>query len=81
MTTTNYTSIYDAADATAEILGIAESIFDGWFADGNEVDWQDFLDRLDGCTLADESTLDMGSDLSSPAINKVKRHITQYRQL
>jgi hypothetical protein len=76
-----YTSVFEAADVTGEILGLAERIFDGWFADGRErIDWHDFLDRLDGATLDDESTLDLGTDLSSPAIVKIKAHVREYRR-
>lgn len=81
MSTMNYTTVFDAADVTTEILEIAESIYDGWYADGHTIDWLDFLDRLDGSTLADESTLDLGSDLSSPAAVKIRRHIQAYRKL
>lgn len=76
-----YTYPNEAADVTAEMLTLAEFIFDGWFADGNSIDWVDFLDRMDGRTLDDDSTLDLGPAASSPAVEKIKRHVRTYQQL
>jgi hypothetical protein len=76
-----YTTVHEAADVTPEILSAAESIYDGWFADGHPIDWPDFLDRLEGAPLEDESTLDLGDSLTSPAISKIRRHILKYREL
>lgn len=73
--------IFELADVTDEILDAAESIFDGWFADGVRIDWHDFLDRLERVTLEDGSGLDLGGDMLSPAILRIKRHIAAYRKL
>lgn len=81
MTGTRYTAIYEAADVTAEIFEAAESVFDGWYADVPRIDWNDFLDRLDGMSLEDGSTLDLGENMMSPAIKAIKTHIRRYRTL
>jgi hypothetical protein len=77
----SYTPIMSTVDVTDEVLRIAESIYDGWFADGHAIDWEEFLDRLDGATLDDGSTLDLGRSLVTPAIAKIRRHIQYYRKL
>jgi hypothetical protein len=78
---TNYTAVVKADQVTTEIFEAAESIFDGWYADVPRIDWDDFLDRLDGMSLEDGSTLDLGEDMMSPAIKTIKTHIRRYRQL
>ncbi len=60
----------------AEIMDAAESIFDGWFADSARIEWDDFLDRLERHT-----DTDLGGDMDSPLIRKIKRHIGAYRKL
>lgn len=74
-----YTTIKAAGDVTPEILEAAEHIFDGWYAEESRVDWEDFLDRLDGIPLNDGTTLDIGADVLSPAIKAIKAHIRKYR--
>lgn len=59
-----------------ELMSAAESIFDGWYADSNRVDWDDFLDRLEL-----QTDFDLGSDMGSPLIKKIKSHISNYRKL
>lgn len=73
-----WTPIKEAADVTPEILSAAESIFDGWFADEARINWVDFLDRLDGIPLTDNSLLDLGDSAVSPAIMAIKRHVKAY---
>jgi hypothetical protein len=58
-----------------ELLEQAEQVHDGWYSEGR-IDWQDFLDRLE---LA--SDRDLGNDLDSPLIRKIKKHIREYRKL
>lgn len=67
-----------AADVTPEILEIAESVVDGWYADGR-VDWEDFVDRMDDVELADGMRTDFGEDMNSPAVRKIKSYVRKYR--
>lgn len=60
----------------AELLEAAEAICDGWFAADGRIDWHDFLDRLE-----DQTDVDLGSDMQSPQILGIKRHIAAYRKL
>lgn len=64
----------------AEILAMAEAVYDGWYAD-TRIDWENFLDRLDGSELEDGSQLDLGNDMSSPLIEAIQRHIRAYAKL
>lgn len=75
---TRYTAVRVASDLTPEILGAAEHVFDGWYADEARIDWEDFVDRLDGMTLEDGTKLDMGESLVSPGVKAIKAHIRQY---
>lgn len=51
-----------------------ESVYDGWFADSYRIDWEDFLDRLDSFPH-----IDMGSNLESPAIRRIKAIVAELR--
>lgn len=76
-----WTTVTTADQVTPEILEAAENIYDGWWANEPRIDWQDFLDRLDGAPLNDGSRLNLGDDMASPAITKIKAHIRAYRKL
>lgn len=78
MSKTRWTTAEAAEDVTPEILEAAESIVNGWYADGR-VDWQDFIDRLDGTPLDDGTRLNLGDTMTSPAIRKIKAHVRAYR--
>lgn len=70
-----------AEDVTKEILDQAEEVFNGWYANESRVDWDDFLYRLDGMDLADGKKLDLTSDMMTPAVKAIKKHIGEYRKL
>lgn len=78
---TTYTTVVSADDVTNEIREAAESIYDGWFADSERIDWENFLDRLEGIVLNDGTELDLGTDTQSPAIKAIKAHIRAYAKL
>lgn len=73
------TTIYDAEDATEEVITLATSIADGWYPEG-PIDWEDVWDRLDGASLDDGTRLDLGENLLSPALKKIKREILKARK-
>lgn len=77
----NHTTVRTADDVTDEIITMAQSIYAGWFGDGQRIDWHDFMDRLDGVELADGSTLDLGDTMDSPAIRKIQREILAFSKL
>lgn len=60
----------------AELMVAAEGIYDGWYAASGRVDWTEFLDRLEA-----QTDHDLGNDLDSPLIRRIKRHINAYRKL
>lgn len=76
-----YVEPHDAADVTDEMLGLAEEVYDGWFDSDEAIDWEEFIDRL--CNmgyLADGTKLEFDT-YDCPAVNKIKRHIRNYRNL
>lgn len=74
-------TIESAEDVTQEILDIAQDVEEGWFGDEPKIDWESFLDRMDGTTLASGFELDLGNDADSPAIRKIKAHIRELRSM
>lgn len=56
-----------------KILWIAEMVYDGWYSD-SRIDWDDFLYRVE--SMADA---DLGNDMLSPEIKRIKSHIRSYR--
>ena len=75
-----YVSPETAADVTEEILQLAEEISESWFGDDERIDWEDFIDRL--CNegyLKDGTKLDF-EEYDNAAINKIKKHIREYRR-
>ena len=51
------------ADAIVEDI---EAVYDGWYAEASRIDWEDFLDRLEA------RGHDLGSDMLSPAVLRIK---------
>jgi hypothetical protein len=65
--------IRTAADADA-IREDIEAIFDGWFADEERIDWENFLDRVENLDY------DLGNDTLSPAIKRIKAIVRELRK-
>lgn len=59
-----------------EVLEAVESVYDGWYANSERIDWYDFVDRVEQM-----SEVDLGSDMLSPTINGIKAHVRKYRKL
>ena len=66
------TTITTASDVTEKCLQDAEDIFDGYFSSGENIDWGSFLDRLETYGWSSPT-------IESPAVNKIKRHISKIR--
>lgn len=77
--TIQWCKVTGKGDVTQEVLELAESIEAAFYQD-QPIDWQDFLDRIDGTRLDDGSTIDLGTELSSPAILHIKSHIRRHRR-
>lgn len=75
-----YSTLMEAEDLRPEILEYAETISDGFFPEGERVEWDRFWDHLDGMTLSDGTRLDLGHLAASPLMRKVKRHVTTLRK-
>lgn len=75
--TRHLVTITTSEDVTEEVLEHAIDVYDGWFADAKQIDWERFLDQLDGYELKEHGgrEIDLGSDPYSPAIKKIKRYI------
>jgi len=67
-----------AADVTPEVLSDAEEIYEGWYANDERIDWDDFIDRL-------AKRGDFGSppydfdEYDNAAVRKIQRHIREIR--
>ncbi|WP_274916813.1 hypothetical protein [Streptomyces sp. WZ-12] len=70
--------VVTAEDVTEEILEIVQGIVEGWYNEG-PVDWENVWDRMEKYSLEDGRGIDMGGDLSSPAIRKIQREIRKWR--
>lgn len=75
---TTYTKVTEAGEVTEEILTVAEQT-EEWFGD-DQIDWDEFWDRMDGSILKDGTRLDLGGSNDSPAMRKIKKHIRNLRK-
>ena len=64
--------IQTVSDADA-IRADIESVYDGWYADTEWVDWEEFLDRLESYGH------DLGDQMDSPAIRRLKAIVRELR--
>lgn len=81
MSTDNYLTVTEKSDVTEEILDAAVEIYRGHHTnDGKNIRWGDLLDRLDGALLDNGQRLDLGNSLVSPAIKRIKAHVSAYRR-
>lgn len=62
-------TVVEARDVTEDLLEEAVSIVEGWYPDGR-VDWANVWDRME-----QYSDLDLGTQIDSPAMRKMKRHV------
>ena len=69
-----------AADVTDAMLKLAEDVFDDWFADEERIDWEEFLDRMATYSRHEDVAWEF-DEYNNPAIDKIKRHIREYRNL
>lgn len=67
-----------AEDVTEEVMELVRGIVEGWYDEG-PIDWENVWDRMDKSFLEDGRGIDMGEDLGSPAIRKIKREIRKWR--
>lgn len=65
-----------AGEVDEEILGIATKVYESFY-EGKKIDWDDFLNRMDGSALENGDELDLGDSMLSPAVIKIKTHIRQ----
>lgn len=59
----------------AEVLSQAEELVDVYYPDGERIDWEDFIDRVEKYT-----DWDFGTQMDSPDIRRLQRHIRAYRR-
>jgi hypothetical protein len=71
-------TIRTAEDADA-IRDHIESVHSGWFTGPDPIDWEDFIDRLDGRRMENGSLIDMGGQLDSAAIRRIKAIVRELR--
>jgi hypothetical protein len=68
----------DAADVTARVLELVEEVHDGWFANDDRIDWEDFMDRLCGYGLLEAEPWEF-REYGTPAEAKIRRHVRDIR--
>lgn len=66
--------ILTAVDADS-ISDVIEEVYDGWFAKEPQIDWEDFLNRLEQWAHCD-----LGHDLHSPAIKRIQQTVRKLRR-
>lgn len=62
-----------------EIMGIFRSVVDARYPDGR-INWGYVWESVDGRKLRDGSRIDLGTDLDSSAMRKMKDRITRERE-
>jgi hypothetical protein len=65
-------TIQDAGEVTFDCLCAAEDIYEGWFSNDDQIDWEPFWDRLEKYGFA-VASLDCG------ATRKIQRHIRKFK--
>lgn len=66
--------VIEREDLTEDVLRLAEDISDGFYPDGEPIDWYNFIDRME------MSGYDFGSSMESPAIKGLKAHVRKFRK-
>lgn len=62
-------------DPWSLVLAQAEELSDCLYSDGQRIDWEYFIDRMERHT-----NWDFGSTMDSPDIRRLQRHIRAYRK-
>lgn len=70
--------VRNVEDVTDEVLEIVKGIIEGWYDEGR-TDWENVWDRVEKVPLDDGRGIDMGEDLDSPAIRRIKKEIRAWR--
>jgi len=74
------TAVFERADVTDEMLGLARSLEDEWFSRDTWIDWSSFFADLNCVVIPSTGReLDFGSEPGSPAMDRVQRHIRKRR--
>lgn len=63
-------TVEDAEKLREEIVSVVE----GWYPPGTSIDWEDLLGRVEG------TDYDLGTDMSSQAIQHIQRVVRQTRR-
>jgi hypothetical protein len=66
--------VIEREELTEEVLRLAEEISDGFYPDGEPIDWYGFIDRME------TRGYDFGGSMESPAITGLKKHIRKFRK-
>lgn len=64
-------SVHEAADVDDKVLAIAEEV-EEWFVGEHLIEWEVFWDRLESAGV-------FVGDMSSPAADKIRRHVREVR--
>lgn len=75
----DYQQIIAVEDVTEEILQAVREIESGWYSEGR-IDWEDVWERLERQTLNNGKKIDLGPEIGSPAMLKIRRVINKERR-
>ncbi|MFI9271810.1 hypothetical protein ACIGXM_13985 [Kitasatospora sp. NPDC052896] len=65
-------------DVTDELVEMAFEICDGWYQN-TRIDWENVLERMEKYGMGDGRGLDWGTEMSTPAIEQLKRRVRKMR--
>jgi hypothetical protein len=78
MSEIKYTALRYEHQITDEMVQMVAEVLRGWYPEGR-VDWEDVWDRVDGSELDDGTRLDLGDDLTTPALKALRRRAMKAR--
>lgn len=74
-----YAEIRSREDADSIYVHI-ESVYDGWFFNESQFDWAHFIDMLEDRSDESGRYYDLGEDMESPAIKRIREIVRELRR-
>lgn len=73
------------SEVTEKLIEFIYTVVDGWFSPSDVsrmgyAEWNELFDRVDGIVLEDGTEVDLGTDLVSPGVKKIKSLVRDYRR-
>lgn len=74
-----FTVVVESEQVTEEVLALAVGVYWRHFSKSEIVPWSWMCNMLHGMKLADGTWLDMGLDVNSPAMARIREHVEGVR--